>query len=146
MIFSGIYIGDITTFEVVRTISEFSDIILKIWRNTRISSKIHYYSCIFLGSHLHLQYYHHLNKNCLNCIFFHLLKFLSRWRHRERPWRHLEFQLAHREILLQFSRWATGKSSWSSRKTVLERLKLDGLEQEDHLQLKIFELKYEEMD
>ena len=41
MNFSGIYIGGMTTFEVVRTISEFSDIILKVSENTRISSKTH---------------------------------------------------------------------------------------------------------
>ena len=41
MNFYGIYIGGMTTFEVVRTISDFSDIILKVSVNTRTSSKTH---------------------------------------------------------------------------------------------------------
>ena len=76
--------------------------------------KIWYYSCFVLGSHLQILYYHHHKKLNLSLEKLHLHRFWSKWRHRKLSWRHLEFQLAHREIFLQFSRWATGKSSCSS--------------------------------
>ena len=51
-----------------------------------------------------------------------------------------------RKSFYSFFRWATGKSSWSSRRTVLELQNLDGLEQVDQQLQKILEVKFEEME